>query len=167
MNQRLSSIKKHPFLGGFGISSGSDRLQRACPRGGSFLVNAVSRGFTLVELVLVMFLIGIITVFAYPYLEGAIDDSRYMECESNLEAIRRAKSLYVVDHLGQGSPTNQDTMDVFDCYFVHPPSKRCPRVLDTHASSSYTDSYNVYAVATCPFCATNIPSGVQQYSGAP
>jgi len=136
------------------------------PRAGSFnSVPTLSSGFTLVELVLVMFLVGVIAVFAYPHIESAIDESRYIECESQLEAIRRAKSLYVVDHLGQGSPSNQITRDVFDCYFVHPVNKRCPRVDASHPSANYTDPYNVYAVASCPFCATNIPDGVRAYAG--
>ncbi len=125
-------------------------------------------GFTLVELVLVAFLVGVIASFAFPYLEGAIDDSRYMECQSNLEAIRRAKSLYVVDHLGQGSPTNQAMRDVFDCYFVHPISKYCPRVTQSPASA-YIAPYDIYQVASCPFCSipANIPDGVSEYVPQP
>jgi prepilin-type N-terminal cleavage/methylation domain-containing protein len=118
-----------------------------------------SGGFTLIELVLVAFLIGIIAVIAYPHLESAIDDSRYIECETQLEAIRRAKSLYVVDHLGAPSPSSQAEIDVFNCYFVHPVNKWCPRV---GASYPYTNSYDLYKVASCPFCATNIPDGVRK-----
>jgi prepilin-type N-terminal cleavage/methylation domain-containing protein len=122
-------------------------------------------GFTLIELVLVLFLVGIIAVFAYPALESAIDESRYIQCESQLEAIRRAKSLYVVDHLGKGSPENQAQRDVFECYFVHPVNKWCPRVGQSYSGSEYEDPYDVYKVAYCPFCRTNIPDGVREYAG--
>lgn len=129
-----------------------------------------SGGFTLVELVLVVFLVGIISVFAYPYLDSAIDDSRYIECEGQLESLRRAKSLYVLDHLGQGSPVTTEDVEVFDTYFIHPFIKGCPRT-GTNALGDpldpYSEPYNVYAVSTCPYCAVNKPPGVRPYAGQP
>ncbi len=127
-------------------------------------------GFTLIELVLVVFLVGIIAVFAYPYLDSAIDEARYIECEGQLESLRRAKSLYVVDHLGQGSPSSTEDQEVFDTYFIHPFVKGCPRT-GTNSSGDplnpYYAAYDVYAVSSCPFCATNIPDGVKPYTGQP
>lgn len=136
--------------------------------------NAPCSGFTLIELVFIVFLVGVIASFAYPHLDSAIDEGRYIECEGQLEAIRRAKSLYVVDHLGKEfdlSPIEEE-IEVFNSYFVTPlPSPpHCPRVgLDAAGLpvAPYENPYNLYAIATCPFCATNIPGGVRPYTPVP
>jgi prepilin-type N-terminal cleavage/methylation domain-containing protein len=141
------------------------------------LLNTISRygkgslaGFTLIEIVFVVFLIGIIAAISYPHLDSAIDQSRYIECEGQLESLRRAKSLYVVDHLGQGSPGSTETIEVFESYFVHPFVMGCPR-LGTNSSGNpeapYVDPYNVYAISTCPYCATNIPTGGRAFTAQP
>jgi hypothetical protein len=137
-----------------------------------------SSGFTLVELVFIVFLVGVISAFAYTHLDAAIDEGRYIECEGQLEAIRRAKSLYVVDHLGTSitdlynSPPERE---VFDSYFVTPLSTtdangnwvppHCPRVglnANGDPEAPYRDPYNLYAVSSCPFCEANKPAGVRQ-----
>lgn len=125
-------------------------------------------GFTLMEIVIVVFLLAVIATIAIPHLDSAIDESRYMECEGQLESIRRAKSLYTVDHLGEtiNLETNLALRGVFESYFVHPPDfpPHCPRV---GTNTLYTDPYHLYKVATCPFCAANKPPGVRAYKGQP
>jgi type II secretory pathway pseudopilin PulG len=137
-------------------------------------VGALSKGvgaFTLVELVFVVFLVAVISGFAYTHLDSAIDEARYIECEGQLESIRRAKSLFVVDHLGQAIDVSTNAVDlgVFESYFVHPPPfpPHCPRLSDTNPLGVYQNSYNLYQVAVCPYCATNIPTGVRPYTGQP
>jgi prepilin-type N-terminal cleavage/methylation domain-containing protein len=143
-----------------------------------------SSGFTLIEIVFVVFLVGVISAFAYPYIDSAIDEGRYMECEGQLEAIRRAKSLYTVDHLGEqiDLANNDPERAVFESYFVNPPSTmgangllippHCPRVgLDEDGLplAPYDAPYNLYRVSTCPYCSQpgNIPSGVRPYIAEP
>lgn len=124
--------------------------------------------FTLMEIVIIVFLLAVLSAIAIPHLDSAIDDSRYMECEGQLEAIRRAKSLYTVDHLGEtiNLLTNSALRGVFESYFVHPPDfpPRCPRV---GTNAFYTDPYHLYKVSTCSFCDTNKPPGVRPYKGQP
>lgn len=124
--------------------------------------------FTLMEIVIIVFLLAVLSAIAIPHLDSAIDDSRYMECEGQLEAIRRAKSLYTVDHLGEtiNLQTNSALRGVFESYFVHPPDfpPRCPRV---GTNAFYQDPYHLYKVSICPFCATNKPPGVRPYKGQP
>lgn len=127
-----------------------------------------SSGFTLMELVFVVFLVAVISSMAYPYLDSAIDEARYYECEGQLEAIRRAKSLYVVDHLGGAMDvsTDQTAADVYRSYFVVPPTMYCPRVGDNQ-NADYYDPYNLYAVSFCPYCQTNKPAAAKEYAYQP
>ena len=125
-------------------------------------------GFTLMELVMIVFLVGVIAAFAYPYIDSAIDEARYMECEGQLEALRRAKSLYTVDHLGKEVDLagNTDAIAVFQSYFVTPPTMYCPRVGPGY---EYYQPYNLYQVSTCPYCSdpANIPDGVRPFNPQP
>lgn len=146
--------------------------------------NNFSYGFTLVELVFIVFLVAVISSLAYPYIDSAIDEGRYIECEGQLEAIRRAKSLYVVDHLGKEIDLvgNDPEREIFESYFVTPPSMlspsgdiippHCPRVgLDDLGEpiAPYDAPYNLYRNSTCPYCSdpANIPSGVRPYTPEP
>jgi hypothetical protein len=122
------------------------------------------------ELVMIVFLVGVIAAFAYPYIDSAIDEARYMECEGQLEALRRAKSLYTVDHLGKevDLASNPDAIAVFESYFVTPPNFYCPRV-GPGVGAEYLQPYNLYQVSTCPYCSdpANIPDGVRPFNAAP
>ena len=132
------------------------------------LTPARKGGFTIIEIVLVVFLVAAIAAFAYPHLDSAIDHGRFIECEGQLEALRRAKSLYVVDHLGQGSPVTPAAQAVFDSYFVHPFPKVCPRLGTNPAVAvNYDNPYNVYVVSKCEFCRTNVPAGARPGVGQP
>jgi prepilin-type N-terminal cleavage/methylation domain-containing protein len=117
-----------------------------------------SRGaFTLVELLFVLFLAGVLLTLAGPALLSAVDQSDYISCESRLEMLRRAKSSYVVDHPGGGSPTNTVDQTVFRNYLPQGFTFTCPR----DSSSDYTSIYDVYSISLCPYCSTNIPLGAR------
>jgi len=124
---------------------------------GMVLSRLYARAFTLVELLFVVFLLGVLLFLLFPHVQSMLDQSGYMDCESRLEMIRRAKSAYVVDHLGAGSPTNAKDQAVFRVYFMGPFSFICPR----DGVSAYSSVYDVYSLASCPHCATNVPMGVK------
>lgn len=120
-------------------------------------------GFTLVELLFVVFLLGVLLAFAYPHMEDAIDQSAYMDCESRLEMVRRAKSSYVIDHLGQGNPSAANGSDlVYLMYFPNNFDFKCPR-----SGQDYTEKGNLHAITICPFCTdpNNIPKGAREWKG--
>lgn len=114
--------------------------------------SAASGGFTLVELLIVVFLLIALMAMAYPHLDSAIDQSNYIGCESRLQQIKRAKTAYVIDHLGQGSPVDPEDQAVFRAYFPEQfTSFSCPRSPET----TYTSVYHVYRASTCPYCETH------------
>jgi len=76
--------------------SGNPRLKR---RGGeSMLKLRNSKGFTLIELMVVIVVIGILAGIAIPRFMGAQDRSRIGAAESDINAMRQALGLYEIDH---------------------------------------------------------------------
>jgi prepilin-type N-terminal cleavage/methylation domain-containing protein len=126
-------------------------------------VSASNRGFTLLELLFLVFIVSILIGLAYPNIVSALDQASYIECESRLEMLRRAKSTYVLDHLGQGSPTTAADQAVFRVYLPQRFTFVCPR----DSGSSYVQPYNLYSVTTCPYCATHIPEGAREREATP
>lgn len=61
-------------------------------------VNRKKGGFTLVELVLVIIIIGILAALAIPQFTSSTDDAREATIKSNLAVLRNAISLYYTEH---------------------------------------------------------------------
>jgi prepilin-type N-terminal cleavage/methylation domain-containing protein len=126
-----------------------------------------SGGFTLIELIFVVFLVGVLLSVLFPHIESALDQAHYMDCESRQEIIKRAKSAYVLDHMGSlgmgtnaGLITNANDQAVLRSYLVTPFAFTCPR---SGQSYNLTNIYDVYSSGSiCPYCATNVPMGVIQ-----
>jgi hypothetical protein len=110
-----------------------------------------------VETVFVLFLVGVIFSFVYPNIEESMDDTRYMDCQSRLDMVKRAKSAYVVDHLGQRNIVSDDDWAVFKSYFTEPIPFHCTRVAPSNPAGTYSASSlrNLYEVTVCPYCTTN------------
>lgn len=120
-------------------------------------------GFTLVELLFVVAIITILLSLAYPHITSALDHASYIECESRLEMLRRAKSTYVLDHLGQGSPSGSEAEAVFRSYLPQKFAFTCPRSTNT----GYLNPYSVYSVAVCPYCLSHLPEGAKARGNYP
>ena len=56
------------------------------------------RGFTLVELVVVVSIIGVLTGIAVPHLAKAWDDAKASACKANMKQIEAALELYYFEH---------------------------------------------------------------------
>ncbi len=70
--------------------------------------NKNNKGFTLVELLVVIAIIGILAVLAVPALFKNIEKGKVAELESDISAIRSAALSYYADH--SEYPTNMDQL---------------------------------------------------------
>lgn len=64
----------------------------------SRLRSAVQRGFTLVELLIVVIILAILAAIVIPQFSSATDDTKEAALDSNLAALRNAIELYKAQH---------------------------------------------------------------------
>jgi prepilin-type N-terminal cleavage/methylation domain-containing protein len=128
-----------------------------------------SKGFTLVELLILVAILAIFAIFAIPSINNALDESDSVNCESRVEMLRRAKSMYVIDHLGVNDEGelpfdryvfgDRMTLDergrgVLRAYLPDRFDWKCPRDT-TEATISYSEPYNLYHRSQCNYCQEN------------
>ncbi len=68
-----------------------------------------SHGFSLVELVVVIVIIGIIAAIAVPRMSNAVAGARESVLKADLRALRTAIDLYAIEH--DGSPPDGSSRD--------------------------------------------------------
>lgn len=56
------------------------------------------RGFTLIEVLIVVFIVAILLSLTLPALRGGVESSRRMSSQSNLHSLNLVVSMYTVDH---------------------------------------------------------------------
>jgi general secretion pathway protein G len=75
---------------------------------------AASPGFTLVELLVVVVILGVLAAVAIPMFSGSTEDSKRSALDQDLAILNKAVELYQVEHGGQypgklGAQTSWDT----------------------------------------------------------
>ncbi len=79
------------------------RERRAKPRSGSPIPHRRSVGFTLVELMIVVGIIGVLASIAMPNMRKSVFRAKRNEAELNLKGIYQAQKSYYVEHGVYGS----------------------------------------------------------------
>lgn len=108
----------------------------------SKLFRKARHGFTLVEIMIVVLIIGILLAIAVPNFMKARESSRTKACQSNLRQIDSAKEQYAMDNRlaeGAAAPAMTDLVGT-DKYIKSTPL--CP------SSGTYT----IGAIGTNPTC---------------
>ncbi|MBC2600798.1 prepilin-type N-terminal cleavage/methylation domain-containing protein [Puniceicoccus vermicola] len=73
------------------------------PRKSRF-IRFVSRGFTLVELLVVVAVLGVLASILLPVIGSMVDRSRMVKATSNIRSLVQAQNLYANDHRGFYTP---------------------------------------------------------------
>ena len=105
-----------------------------------FLKNA-RHGFTLVEIMIVVLIIGILLAIAVPNFIRARESSRAKSCISNLKQIDSAKEQWAMDN----KKTSADTPTDADLYGADKYVKSAP-------ACPSSGTYTIAAVGTAPTC---------------
>lgn len=104
-------------------------------------------GFTLVELIVVLVIMGILTAAIVPTVTGYIADAREKVDESNIRMVEQAAYLYLTDWEINGTgnaPTEMKVKDLVDAGYLSDIGNDVSKLKD--ATITYTESDGRYSV---------------------
>jgi general secretion pathway protein G len=117
---------------------------------------AVQRGFTLLEIMVVVFILGVLVTIAVPSWMNARARAQARTCSANLRQIHQAKEMYALaNRLQNGAPVQMS--DLVPQYLQAEPF--CPAGGGT--------AYTVNPVGTDPTCPTGLPNHTVHWGGGP
>ncbi|HEX6138428.1 MAG TPA: type II secretion system major pseudopilin GspG [Casimicrobiaceae bacterium] len=92
---------------------------RAAHRPGAVPTAARRRGFTLIEIMVVIVILGVLAALVVPSVLSRTDDARIVAAKSDLAAIRQALKLYRLDN--QRYPTTEQGLNALVAKPAEPP----------------------------------------------
>jgi general secretion pathway protein G len=117
---------------------------------------AVQRGFTLLEIMVVVFILGVLVTIAVPSWMNARARAQARTCSANLRQIHQAKEMYALaNRLQNGAPVQMS--DLVPQYLQAEPF--CP--------AGGGAAYTVNPVGTDPTCPTGLPNHTIHWGGGP
>ena len=97
------------------------------------------RGFTLIEVTVVVTIICILAAILFPVFARAREKARQTRCQTNLQQIALALSMYARDHAGHFPPRDDDLTPLLGRYLPMDEVLRCPSRDDDAAD--YADEF--------------------------
>ncbi len=115
---------------------------------------ASRRGFTLLEIMVVVFILGILITIAVPSWMNARSRAQARTCSANLRQIHQAKEMHALaNRLPDGTPVQMS--DLVPQYLQAEPF--CP--------AAGGAAYTVNPVGTAPTCPTGLPNHTVDWRG--
>ena len=107
-------------------------------------------GFTLVEIMIVVLIIGILLAIAVPNFVRARESSRAKACVANLKQIDSGKEQYAMDNkLATGASVTNGLADLVGSTSYIKSTPSCPS----------NGTYTVAAIGTAPSCSVGVNAG--------
>ncbi len=116
----------------------------------------VQRGFTLLEIMVVVFILGVLITIALPSWMNARARAQARTCSANLRQIHQAKEMYALaNRLQNGAPAQMSNL--VPQYLQAEPF--CP--------AGGGAAYTVNPIGTDPTCPTGLPNHTVHWGGGP